>query len=52
MREDVPLGNLAVAVHGVPAMFHGLPSFALPYKRFVTEVVCDRPGTEKGQASS
>jgi hypothetical protein len=52
MREDLPLGNLAVAVHGVPAMFHGLPSFALPYKRFVTEVVCDRSETFLGSDQS
>ena len=52
MRENLPLGNLAVAVHGLPAVFHGLPSFALPYKRFVTEVVCDRSGTFLGSDQS
>jgi hypothetical protein len=48
VREDFPFGNLAMAVHGVPAVFYGLPSFALPYKRFVTEVICDRSRTFLG----
>jgi len=52
MRENLPLGNLAVAVHGVPGVFHGLPSFALPYKRFVTTVVCDRSATFLGSDQS
>jgi len=52
MRENLPLGNLAVAVRGVPAVFHGLPSFALPFKRFVTAVVCDRCGTFLGSDQS
>jgi hypothetical protein len=48
MRENSPVGNLAMAVHGVPAVFYGLPSFALPYKRFVTEVIGDRSRTFLG----
>jgi hypothetical protein len=52
MREDLPLGNLAVAVRGVPAVFHGLPSFALPYKRFVTDVICERCRTFLGSDQS
>jgi len=31
---------------------HRLPSFALPYKRFVTEVVCDRSGSFLGSDQS
>jgi hypothetical protein len=52
MRENLPLGNLALAVFGLPAVFHGLPSFALPFKRFVTEVVCDRSRTFLGSDRS
>jgi hypothetical protein len=52
MREDCPLGNLALAVLDVSGVFHGLPFFALPYKRFVTEVVCDRSATFLGSAQS
>ena len=52
MWEDFPLGNLAVAVPGLPGVFHGLPSFALPFKRFVTEVICDRAGAFLGSDHS
>lgn len=52
MRENLPLGNLAVAVYDLPAVFHGLPSFALPFKRFVTEVICDRSGVFLGSDQS
>jgi len=41
-----------VAVHGVPAVFYRLPSFALPYKRFVTDVICDRCRTFLGSDQS
>lgn len=41
IRVDRPLGDLALAVPGLPRMFHGLPSFAVPCKRFVTDVICD-----------
>jgi len=39
-------------VPGVWGGVHRLPSFALPYKRFVTEVVCDRSGTFLGSNQS
>jgi hypothetical protein len=52
LREDLPLGYLALAVPGVSGAVHRLPSFALPYKRFVTEVVCDRSGTFLGSNQS
>lgn len=52
MREDLPLGYLALAVPGVSAAVHRLPSFALPFKRFVTQVVCDRGGTFVGSNQS
>ncbi len=42
MREDLPFGDLALAVPCLPGAFYRLPSFALPFKRFVTQVVCDR----------
>lgn len=41
-----------MAVHGVSGTVHRLPSFALPYKRFVSEVVCDRSGTFLGSNQS
>ena len=41
-----------MAVHGVPAVFYRLPSFALPYKRFVTDVICDRCRTFLGSDQS
>jgi hypothetical protein len=34
--------NLAVALWSVRTTVSGLPSFALPYKRFVSEVVCGK----------
>ena len=37
---------------GVPGAVHRLPSFALPYKRFVTDVVCDRSGIFLGSDQS
>jgi hypothetical protein len=49
---DRPLGDLAVAVPGLPRMFHGLPSFALPYKRFVTDVIYDHSQTFLGSKQS
>ena len=49
---DLPLGDLALAVPGLPRTFHGLPSFALPYKRFVTDVICDRSKTFLGSDQS
>lgn len=52
LREDLPLGNLALAVPGVLGAVYGLPSFALPYKRFVTEVVSDRSGSFLGTDQS
>jgi hypothetical protein len=52
MREDFPLGHLALAVRGVLRAFYRLPSFALPYKRFVTKVICDHPGTFLGSDQS
>ena len=36
----------------LPGTFHRLPSFALPFKRFVSEVICDRSGTFLGTNQS
>ena len=49
---DRPLGDLALAVPGLPRTFHGLPSFALPYKRFVTDVIYERSKTFLGSDQS
>jgi len=36
----------------LPGTFYGLPSFALPFKRFVSQVVCDRSQTFLGTEQS
>lgn len=36
----------------MPTVLHRLPSFALPYKRFVTGVVCERPRVFLGSTQS
>jgi len=36
----------------LPGAFYGLPSFALPFKRFVSQVVCDRSRTFLGTEQS
>ena len=41
-----------MAVPDVWRAVHRLPSFALPYKRFVTDVVCDRSKTFLGSNQS
>jgi hypothetical protein len=42
VRQDFSLRNLALGLRPVWEAVHRLPSFALPHKRFVTEVVRDR----------
>ena len=42
MRENLPLRHLAVALRRLRKAVHRLPSFALPHKRFVSEVVRDK----------
>ena len=37
---------------GLPEAFYRLPSFALPFKRFVSQVVCDRSQTFLGTEQS
>jgi hypothetical protein len=49
---DRPLRDLALAVPRLPRLLHGLPSFALPYKRFVTDVICDCSKTFLGSDQS
>jgi hypothetical protein len=41
-----------LAVPCLPGAFYGLPSFALPFKRFVSQVVCDRSQTFLGTEQS
>lgn len=36
----------------LPGTFYGLPSFALPFKRFVSQVVCERSQTFLGTEQS
>lgn len=52
MREIFPLGDLALAVPCLPGAVYGLPSFALPFKRFVSQVVCERSRTFLGTEQS
>ena len=42
MRQGFSLRDLALDLPGLREAIHRLPPFALPYKRFVSEVVCDR----------
>jgi hypothetical protein len=41
MRADRSFGDLALGLPDLREAFYRLPPFALPHKRFVTEVVCD-----------
>ena len=56
MREDRSLRDLALGLFGLRKTVYRLPPFALPHKRFVTEVVHDRSqafvGTDQSYRAS
>ena len=52
MRQGSTFRNLALGLLDLRGAVYRLPPFALPYKRFVSEVVCDRSQAYLGSDQS